>query len=891
MTTPASRPLAMLSWTAQPPDRRWLSEHRFASIDLEAWRREFVARAQAVGVARSTLDSPAAALLARYRQHQGVALTNVRLGDLQALRDLHGYALEPAWRAGCRLIVHADRTLEQLDPAALVDEDFGYAWTLERARFLAGVMSHALASPAAAGDAAPAGPLDAGQREAVAAHDGVVQVIAPAGSGKTTVLIERVRELLRHGVPAQRILCVTFNAAAAEELRDRLAAAGVTSVQARTFHSTGRWLLKEEGLLRGEPRPRTPAQWRRLVTIAQREAGGDGVWLDPADARTRISELKLGQLLTAAEWRRRAPADPDGQTLAALYSLYEREFERVGCHDFDDHIFLAVRALRSDPGLRARWQGRFDRVLVDEYQDIEPAQELLVQILAAPQDSLFVVGDPDQLLYGWRRASAARMVTLDQTYPGLERCALQTNYRCPPVVVEHASKLIAHNTIRFPQQIQPAPGRAARNDVLELHEDTSTAAGRWVADQLAASRRGQIVVLARTTRLLRTVAWACVQPGVAISAPPEVFESSGAHRVIRAHLQLAAHPDRADAEDVLAVMRHPSRGLQPEAEITVAQHLREGMSWKQATRGLDDRRGRIAEAAELLDTLHAITDAARFVRALRTTGGLDRHFEEYERTSGATEQVHVETLQDAERDAAGLTVEQYADRLRDQHDRLQAIRDDEHGIELTTVHRAKGREWPTVIVFGFDDDQLPHARALQVTAEQRAAGEGLEAERRIAYVALTRAKERLHIVAAKGKMSPFAWQAGLAPEPPPPASAPEPARRHTPSRPPRDLASQIDTITRVGAKYAVRTAPDQRTGLRVAAWAIRRGLVNAANVAGSTTARDYVNAVPEITDTNVDALLVRADVDGHAVISRMPAHDRARLADVLDAEAVSRATS
>ncbi len=882
------RAVAMLSWMEQPPDRVWLREQGFAVIDWEQWRTRFVAPARATTAVRDTLDSPAAGLLARYRQHPGVALLDVRLDDVAAVRDLLGYALEPAWRAGCRLVVHGDRSLEQLDPESLHDDGFGYPWTLERARYLVGVMKHAPSGPPVAAPPQPARLLDAEQLLAVGAHDGVVQVVAPAGSGKTTVLIERVRELLRRGASADRILCVTFNAAAAEELRERLAAAGVAGVRARTFHSIGRWLLNEEGLLVGEPRTRSLGQWRRLSAMAQREAGADGVWIDPVDARARISELKLGRLLNAGEWARCAPADPESRTLAALYGLYERGLRADRCHDFDDHIFLAVRALRADAGRRARWQARFDRVLVDEYQDIEPAQELLVQILAAPQDSLFVVGDPDQLLYGWRRASAARIIALDQTFPGLERTALATNYRCPPQVVARSAQLIAHNTIRFPQQIGAAPGRDEGDGVLELREERSHAtAAAWAARRLASTERGEIVVLARTTRLLRTVARACVPLAVKISAPAEVFEIRGALEVIGAHLQLAARPDVAQPEQVLSVMRHPSRGLPLDAEVAVADALRSGRAWADALGTFPDPRGRLADEASVLDAVYAIEDAARFVRALRTRGGLDRHFEEYERAFGGAERTAIESLDDSERDANGLTVAQYADRLRGQHHALQAIRDDEHGIELTTIHRAKGREWPTVLLFAFDDDQLPHRRALDVTAEQRAAGEGMEAERRIAYVAMTRAKDQLDILTTTGQLSPFAWQAGLAAQPAPPRTAPDPVRSRRTASPPRDLAPQVEAISRVGAKYAVRTAADQATGLRVAAWAIRHRLVNADNAAGTTTARVYLTAVPDIADDTVEVLLTRAAVEGDAVISGMPASERSRLADTLEAAAAT----
>ena len=204
--------------------------------------------------------------------------------------------------------------------------------------------------------------------------------------------------------------------------------------------------------------------------------------------------------------------------------------------------------LRSDPELRRRWQARFDRVLVDEYQDIEPAQELLVRVLAAPQDCLFCVGDEDQTLYGWRRASVRRMVDLDLAYPGLQRHALAHNYRCPRRVVAASRRLIEHNEIRFPKRIEPDPARPPDGeDALSLHEHASQAhAAAEIATTLQGSDREQIVVLARTTNLLRTVALACAELGVRIAAPDAVFEPHGARAALEAP---APKPGRSPERD------------------------------------------------------------------------------------------------------------------------------------------------------------------------------------------------------------------------------------------------------------------------------------------------------------------------------------------------------
>lgn len=753
----------------------------------------------------------------------------------------------------------------------MVEPEFDHPFTLERTLHLAATMQAATEPARPDGGPAPAGPLDTKQLAAVSAGDGVVQIIAPAGSGKTTVLIERVRELLRRGCPPSSILCLTFNRAAADEMRRRLVAAGVSGVDARTYHSIGRGLLAEEGLLRGRTDNLSPGQWKRLSAMANKETG---TWVDPADARAHIGAIKLSHLATADEWRHLRGDDPESIAVSAIYSLYEREMQEKRAHDFDDQIMLAVRALRSDARLRSRWQRRFSRVLVDEYQDIEPAQELLVQILAAPEDSLFAVGDEDQTLYGWRRASVMRIVGLDQAYPSLQRVALETNYRCPPRVVARSAELVTHNALRFPKSIRPAPGRVDDPEAISLHEFGSPeSAADWAAGRLAASSRGQIVVLARTTRQLRTVALACIGPRVRISAPEAIFEARGAQAAIEAHLRLAVGRAEADPEDVQRALRTPARGLTPGAEQQIVERLHRGASWRAAVAGAGDAT-RMEPAADLLDALAVTTDAAAFVRTLRGRFGLDRHFAEYEKTFGGAEQVETEALADAEAAARGQTVVAYAAQSADRRDALLHLRDDEHGVELATVHSAKGREWPTVIVFGFDQGQLPHRKALEVTPEAQAAGEGEQAERRVAYVALTRAMERLHLCHTKGKVSPFAWQAGLAEPPPPPSTrrtAPTPSHR---SRSEATRRPMFAAAASRGPRDAIRETPDRAAGLHMAARAISGDLGDCERA----TLEDLLIEAPSMNRKRARGILEEAGASLDTRVRTLDVPARARIA-------------
>ncbi|MDA0164010.1 ATP-dependent helicase [Solirubrobacter ginsenosidimutans] len=745
-----SAALPPLVWTtdAQPEG--------YEVVEFDRLLRELARRGSRGG----SLANPAQPWLNRVAGLDALAVLGVRLDTLAELRGFYGYVLEPAWRHGLRLLVECEQRLSQLDPKRFIDPEFAYPYTLERALNAAARIWRPVENDAG-GEPSPVSPLDPEQRRAVGARAGTVQIIAPAGSGKTTVLIERVRELLRRGVRTERILATTFNRAASTELQARLAGAGVRAVRARTFHSLGRWLLREEGLGRpGDPGSPSANQFKRLCSLAARETG---TWVDVAVARARVSDIKLTLLATPAEFAaRHTRAFADGETLARIYALYERSQAERGVNDFDDMVMLAVRALREDAAVRARWQARFSHVLVDEYQDIEPAQELLVRMLAAPEDELFCVGDDDQTLYGFRRASVRRTLDLDLAYPGLYRVALAHNYRCPPEIVEASRRLIGHNHVRFGKTIEPDPGRGAES-AIELHEPESAPAGAAaVARRLARSRRGEIVVLARTTNLLRTVALACAAQNVAISAPPGVFEADDAREAIEAYVRLCGAPADARADDVTLVCRRPNRGLPFESGQAVADQLQAGFTFTEAFAGLaaDERqRPKLDQAGRVLDALAGMTDARRFLRYLRSSGGLDAYFEEHD--AGGTEQIELEVLEQAEAEAAGMSVAAYGALLTQRTDALRAVRDDERGIELATIHGAKGRQWPRVELFGGDEGQLPHAMALDVTEAEIEAGEGEEAERRLAYVAFTRARDQLSITSSGATASRFLLEAGL----------------------------------------------------------------------------------------------------------------------------------
>lgn len=749
---------------------RWLGSgdgglDGFTSVRWPELVEGWIAEARATGMRRKSLVSAAQAWLDWMSEVDRLAVVDVEIRDADDAADLLGFVVEPATRRGVELVIAASRELEDLDDEAFFEPEFGYAYSLERLRWrLRGIKP---AREAAAQLPDTGFDPDPTQAAAVEASDGVVQIIAPAGSGKTTVLVERVRELRRRGVPAQAIACLTFNRAAKKEMEERLQAAGVGNVESYTFHGLGRRILVDAGALSADLKIGGPtlAQWRRLAAIA-RGRTEDGVWIEPTEAAERLSDIKLGLLLEPEQYAEVAKksGDPEQQTMATLYELYEemqREQERI---DFDDLVLRAVLLLRKDEQVRGQWQTRFQQLLVDEYQDIEPAQELIVRIVGAPHDQLFCVGDEDQTLYAFRRASVERIICLDGLYPGLERVSLGVNYRCPRKVVDASRALIDLNRVRFPKTIEAAPG--CSEGAIALHPIERQAEDAWdTAKLLKTKQRGEVAVLGRTTNTLRPLALACADVGVPIDGNPKLFEPMGARLALQQHLRLALHPQEATPQLVYRVCQTPGRSLNRGADRAIAESLRQGGEFETAFEDVPAPprgRGSLLAPGELFTMVSECESAAEAVFVLRGEGGLDAWFEESDGLGGL-DQFECEVLERAEQDAEGLTPEEFLDDLEQQAEKLRAIRDKDSGIEFLTIHGAKGRQWPHVVVVGCDEGTMPHARALKVDPEQEAKGEGIEGERRLAYVAFTRARERLDLHHDRERPSPFLAEAEVLP--------------------------------------------------------------------------------------------------------------------------------
>jgi DNA helicase II / ATP-dependent DNA helicase PcrA len=351
--------------------------------------------------------------------------------------------------------------------------------------------------------------LSPDQHAAATARLGPVLCIAPAGSGKTTTLIARIAWLVAVGVDPGAITAITFNRRAAAELGERLIEAlaplglGDGALRVGTFHALGLEILRDAG------RPVGRLADRMAILAGLLPNAGPAGW---AELDSAISRLKVDFGVSAAEIAGDDLAGPVARTFVA----YEEALSRTGSLDFDDLVIGAVRALGSDDLLLTRWRGHCAHLLVDEVQDVDKMQLQLALTLAAPANRIFLVGDDDQSIYGWRLADVRRIFGLAVELPGLERHHLVTNFRCPAPVVERSVRLVARNRERFAKTVQAGPGAGGRLVLAPDPGDDDERIGRvfdsWPAD---GSTRA---VLARTNAELVPAAAVAVDRGVAFSA-------------------------------------------------------------------------------------------------------------------------------------------------------------------------------------------------------------------------------------------------------------------------------------------------------------------------------------------------------------------------------------
>jgi superfamily I DNA/RNA helicase len=533
------------------------------------------------------------------------------------------------------------------------------------------------------------------QRAAATAAAGPVLCVAPAGSGKTTTLVARIAWLVATGADPATITAVTFNKRAADEMASRVDSAleplGIAAgaVRVKTFHALGREILADGG--------------ESVEPLLDREAVLRDMWPDITVGAVRrlddaFSRLKLEIGVTAAE----VATDPEPGPIARAFLAYVSTIEDAGGLDFDDLVARALRLLEARPPLLRRWRAKCEHLLVDETQDVDRSQLRLALLLAAPANRIFLVGDDDQTIYGWRLADVRRVLTLAEELPGLRRIDLTVNYRCPRLVVERAVRLVAHNDERFVKTIRAGPAAEGR---LVLAPDGS--------DEMVRLRRvfeswpddgGTRAILARTNAELLPAAAVAIEMGLPFRAPRLRFldEDRRIDALLTAAGQAAASGDDMPLPRLVALARAGVEALPCPAADRATDP--------------DPRDGDEPLPVETGDLREALTGwAAPYATLAELATAIDRH--------------------------RRLVAE---------------LRRDDANLTLATAHSTKGLEFDHVAVIGLDAGRFPSARSIREAPEPSRA---LEEERRLAYVAWTRAHRSLTLVYDPASPSPFLLEA------------------------------------------------------------------------------------------------------------------------------------
>ncbi len=619
--------------------------------------------------------------------------------------------------------------------------------------------------------------LNPQQREAVLHRGKALLIVAGAGSGKTRVLTHRIAHLLatKELWPSQ-ILAITFTNKAAAEMRERVEALIGQSSEGmwiKTFHSACLQILRREADRLGHDANFTvydTGDTRALLKRLLREAGAEDADIKPQQAAAIISNAK-NELKDAEDFARNADrSNPKERIVAEVYQAYSTELKRNNAFDFDDLIAETVHLLRAYPEVRARYQKRFRHVLVDEYQDTNHAQYALIREFTRPLPDdyanidertgevipaadLTVVGDSDQSIYAFRGADIRNITEFERDFPGAKTILLEQNYRSTQNILSAANAVISQNPYRPAKNLWTDSGAGEKITLFTGYDERNEAA--FVVDRIKrladqGVNYSEIAVLYRTNALTPALEAELKSQRIpyAVIGGLKFFERK---EIKDALAYLSAVSNGRNDEAVRRVINLPARGIGEKTELKIAQFARSNeISFRQALShvaelGLGPKlTAAITEFADLLNEMDAlsVTDGpADVMKLILQRSG---YRAELEASRDPQDEARVENLdallgqlydwqaQNPEGSVADYLAEVTLAAAADE------IEDESGSISLMTLHTAKGLEYPVVFLMGLEQGTLPHVRAFDEPG-------GLQEERRLMYVGLTRAKGKLFL--------------------------------------------------------------------------------------------------------------------------------------------------
>lgn len=629
--------------------------------------------------------------------------------------------------------------------------------------------------------------LNGPQREAVLCTEGPLLVLAGAGSGKTRVLTHRIAHLVEDlNVAPWQIMAITFTNKAAAEMRERLQSligGGARGMWVSTFHSMCVRILRTDCERVGFAKGFTiydDSDSKRLVEQIMDELNIDKKRYPIPVLRNRISQAKND--LQVAEVFAEKTSDQVGQVAARVYTRLQERLRQLNAFDFDDLLLYTWLLLKNHPDVLAAYQNRFRYLMVDEYQDTNHAQYVLTQLLAAAHKNIMVVGDDDQSIYSWRGADLRNILDFEKDYPEARVVKLEENYRSMGNILAAANAVIANNLTRKSKKLFTSKPAGDKISVYSATDERDE--GRWIASEIEHQHGegmsyNQIAVFYRTNAQSRMLEDMLMRAGVPyrLIGGTRFFDRAEI-RDVMAYLNLVVNP----ANDVAAhrVINVPKRGIGKTTVEHIDYVAREtGITFLQAAELCiaDDQirsatRKAIAEfvaliheaqgyAGDLRKVVEAIVDKAGLIRALEAENSDDAagRIENIQELFGVVDE-YAQTHDDADalfepptaEDAPGADDEPpvrtfQANSLPDfvewvtLRTDMDTVAEDGEAITMMTIHAAKGLEFDCVFVAGMEESLFPHGNSSQDS-------QGLEEERRLAYVAITRARKKLYLTNA-----------------------------------------------------------------------------------------------------------------------------------------------
>ncbi|MDN3024540.1 DNA helicase PcrA [Streptomyces sp. S.PB5] len=626
--------------------------------------------------------------------------------------------------------------------------------------------------------------LNENQRAAVIHSDTPLLIVAGAGSGKTRVLTHRIAYLLaERNVHPGQILAITFTNKAAGEMKERveqLVGPRANAMWVMTFHSACVRILRRESKKLGFTSSFSiydAADSKRLMALVCRDLDLDPKRFPPKSFSAKISNLK-NELIDEEDFAAQA-TDGFEKTLAQAYAMYQSRLREANALDFDDLIMTTVNLLRAFPDVAEHYRRRFRHVLVDEYQDTNHAQYALVRELVGtgahdedtppnefdvPPAELCVVGDADQSIYAFRGATIRNILQFEEDYPNATTILLEQNYRSTQTILSAANAVIERNESRRPKNLWTNAGAGAR--ITGYVADTEHDEAQFVAEEIdrltdsGDAKAGDVAVFYRTNAQSRVFEEIFIRVGLPYKVVGGVrFYERKEVRDVLAYLRVLANPE--DSVPLRRILNVPKRGIGERAEAMIdALSQREKISFPQALKRVDEAYGMAARSTNAVKRFNVLMEELRTIvesgagpatvleAVLERTG----YLAELQASTDPQDETRIENLQElaavalefeqetAEgEDSPGLAA--FLERVALVADSDQIPDEDEDGsgvITLMTLHTAKGLEFPVVFLTGMEDGVFPHMRSLGQTKE-------LEEERRLAYVGITRARERLYL--------------------------------------------------------------------------------------------------------------------------------------------------